>query len=281
MIRLRLLVPSAAIALSIACAKETSETAVRPVPPPLPQAEAAPADAAPVSADDSATPSTSSSASPPLSSTAGPPLAAQFLELSGKATKVEAGKCDTVFLSVARGKASALGESLGQGDVLMVRNPDAIDIKGAGLVLQAIVTHACPGAERIGPASALVIRASAAPELAWAGGKMRAHLDVERSVSPDVYVGRLQGTAPVAEHAHDSSWEILCAVEASGTLTLDGKPNHVDPRSVVAVPPTVKHSWQPDPGSKLVAIQFYVPPGPEQRFRALAAAAASDGGRRP
>jgi hypothetical protein len=33
----------------------------------------------------------------------------------------------------------------------------------------------------------------------------------------------------------------------------------------------VKHSWTPDPKSELVAIQLYAPPGPEQRFRALAA----------
>ena len=27
------------------------------------------------------------------------------------------------------------------------------------------------------------------------------------------------------------------------------------------------HSWTPDPGSKLVAVQMYWPPGPEQRFK--------------
>ena len=49
---------------------------------------------------------------------------------------------------------------------------------------------------------------------------------------------------------------------------------------MVPVPPGVKHSWKPDPGTKLVAVQFYSPPGPEQRFKALAAAAA-DAGKKP
>jgi hypothetical protein len=43
------------------------------------------------------------------------------------------------------------------------------------------------------------------------------------------------------------------------------------------VPPDTKHAWKPDPGSKLVAIQMYDPPGPEQRFVALANAARDAG----
>jgi len=124
----------------------------------------------------------------------------------------------------------------------------------------------------VGPIKHLV-RATAARDLTWAGGTMHAHLDLESDVSPELYVGRLEGTAPVAEHVHESSWEILCAVEAAGMLTLDGKPSRVGSRSIVADPPNTRHSWKPDDGSKLVAIQLYTPPGPEQRFKKLAAAA--------
>jgi hypothetical protein len=49
---------------------------------------------------------------------------------------------------------------------------------------------------------------------------------------------------------------------------------------VVGVPPGVRHFWTPAPGSKLVAFQLYSPPGPEQRFKKLAAgeaAGAADG----
>ena len=51
---------------------------------------------------------------------------------------------------------------------------------------------------------------------------MHAHLDVEKSVSPAAYLGRLRGTAPVAEHTHPDSWELICAIEASGTFRLSG-----------------------------------------------------------
>jgi mannose-6-phosphate isomerase-like protein (cupin superfamily) len=74
---------------------------------------------------------------------------------------------------------------------------------------------------------------------------------------------------------HPDSWEILCAVDAAGTFTLDGKDQRLGPRQVVTVPPATKHAWTPDEGSNLVAIQLYAPPGPEQRFKALADAGAT------
>jgi hypothetical protein len=39
---------------------------------------------------------------------------------------------------------------------------------------------------------------------------------------------------------------------------------------VVVIPAGTKHAWRPDPGSRLVGVQLYWPPGPEERFRALA-----------
>jgi len=131
--------------------------------------------------------------------------------------------------------------------------------------------HACAAAEP-GQLEAKIIRASAAPDLAFAGGKMHVHLDADdRAIAPFAYVGRLEGTAPVAEHAHDGSWEVLCAVEAAGTFTLAGVANRLAPKTCVTVPPNAKHSWVPDANSTLRAVQLYAPPGPEQRFKALAA----------
>ena len=101
---------------------------------------------------------------------------------------------------------------------------------------------------------------------------MSARLDVGPKASPDLYLGRLEGTAAVAEHVHEKSWEVLAAIDAAGTFTLDGKEQRLGPRQVVFVPPNTKHAWKPDQGSKLVALQMYSPPGPEQRFIALAAA---------
>ena len=100
---------------------------------------------------------------------------------------------------------------------------------------------------------------------------MHAHLDVEGEAAQLAYLGRLDGSAPVAEHVHESSWEVLCAVDAAGTFTLAGREERLAPRQIVVVPPNTKHSWRPDAGSNLVALQMYAPPGPEQRFRKLAA----------
>ena len=83
------------------------------------------------------------------------------------------------------------------------------------------------------------------------------------------------------EHVHAGEWELLAAVEGAGTFTIDGVSARLGPKQVVAVPPGARHAWQPDPGTKLVAVQMYSPPGPEQRFVALAAAAADAGAPSP
>jgi quercetin dioxygenase-like cupin family protein len=118
---------------------------------------------------------------------------------------------------------------------------------------------------------------SASRELRWANGRMTAHLDVGPPLSTELYMGRLAGTAPVAEHTHPTSWEVLAALEGSGIFTLDGREQRLVAPQLVVVPPNTKHAWKPDPGTRLQAIQVYAPPGPEQRFLALDAAA-GDGG---
>jgi mannose-6-phosphate isomerase-like protein (cupin superfamily) len=203
------------------------------------------------------------------------PVVASFLELSGRTPRA-IDTCDVYAVALVRGAATALGEKLEPGDAVVATGKGDFELDGSGvLVVAEWKTQGCTsGAARM---TKKTIRASAAPELTWAGGKMHAHLDVGTDVSPNLYIGRLEGTAPVAEHVHEGSWEIIAAIEASGTFTLDGKEQRLGPRSVVYVPPNTKHSWKPDEGSKLVAIQMYSPPGPEQRFKALAAAAADAG----
>jgi mannose-6-phosphate isomerase-like protein (cupin superfamily) len=116
-----------------------------------------------------------------------------------------------------------------------------------------------------------VVRAPQAQELTFAHGAMHVHLDIDDRDVASFYLGRLAGTAGVPEHSHDQSWEVLCAVEASGTFVLRGVETHLGPRTCVSVEPGAKHSWKPDPGSNLVAVQMYSPPGPELRFKKFAA----------
>jgi len=149
-----------------------------------------------------------------------------------------------------------------------VKFPDLITIRVDGLALRVIQPFPCHVFDKPG-AELSFRRAKQTPELTWANGAMHAHLDVGQDVSPDLYLGRLAGTAGVGEHQHDTSIEILAAIEASGTFTQAGFEKHIGPRTIVTVPKKTPHAWKPDPGSKLVAIQMYLPPGPEQRFVAL------------
>lgn len=210
-----------------------------------------------------------------------PPVKASFADAPAK---IEAGVCETTMVAVVKGKLTAAGETLSPGDVLVLKHAESGEVKGSGLFVLARAPIApCAVLDR--PAQdKTVVRGSAAPKLEWAKGAMNAHLDVGAKVSPQLYLGRLEGTLAVPEHTHPGSWEILAAVEAAGTFTLEGKAERLGPRQVVAVPAGAKHSWKPDPGSKLVAVQMYSPPGPEQRFVALAAAdkdaGAPDSGKR-
>ncbi len=161
---------------------------------------------------------------------------------------------------------------------------------GAGVVLRAV------GAE---PAAAVLIRASGggseAPArpvlhdlstgetLRWAGGAMHARIAFEGQASPRASLGLLFASddAAVAEHAHPGAWETLIALSAAGHLhlpaqragdrELPARDRTVTDGTIVYVPAGVRHAWVPDGTHPLVAIQLYSPPGPEQRFRALAA----------
>jgi mannose-6-phosphate isomerase-like protein (cupin superfamily) len=211
----------------------------------------------------------SSSPDPALS-----PVSARFVDLTAAKVKTTFHACEQYFVAVARGKATVAGESLGEGDIVVLQGSQPFDVAGQGLALVATVRpRVCEPSGLGGPTGLTkhVVRARTAPALTWAAGKMRAHLDVEGEAAQLAYLGRLDGSAPVAEHVHESSWEVLCAVDAAGTFTLAGKEERLAPRQIVVVPPNTKHSWRPDAGSSLVALQMYAPAGPEQRFRKLAA----------
>ena len=209
-----------------------------------------------------------------LAEVAASPVRAFFFDTPAK---LEGGPCQRVLVAVVKGPVTAMGETLASGDVLVVSNGLGTEVTGSGTVLWASLE--IPNCAVLSAVSATkaVVRGAAVPKVEWAHGTMSAHLDVTASPkapspSPEVYLGRLEGTAPVAEHDHATSWEVLAAVEASGTFVLEGLEVRLTSRHIVVVPPGAKHAWRPDPGSKLIAIQLYTPPGPELRFGALAAA---------
>lgn len=247
----------------------------RQAPDPAPAA----ASVAPTSTATGAPPATATTGAPRATGAppapADAPLTARFADLP---VDLPSALCREVMVAVVSGEASVSGDRLAAGDVLVTFHAMPMRLEGSGLVVivdapeppESCIVKARPAQVRS------VVRGQAAPPLVWANGAMEARLDVPASVSPRVYLGRLAGTAPVAEHAHDGSWEILCAVEAAGTFTLGGVEHRLGKREIVMVPAGTKHSWKPDAGSKLVGVQLYMPPGPEQRFKALAAAASSE-----
>lgn len=189
--------------------------------------------------------------------------------------RVRVRSCEDTAIAVVDGKAHAFGEDLGAGDVLFVRHGDDFEATGSGVVVFA--DYPRPPALCAGPAVKEVVRATSTPELTWGRGKMHAQLQLGEKQGSAFYLGRLDGSLPVAPHVHKGSWEILAAIDAAGTFVLDGKQVRMAPRTVALVPPDTPHEWRPDPGSNLRAVQIYFPPGPEQRFLGLAAAEADAG----
>lgn len=188
--------------------------------------------------------------------------------------QIKAPICSRVYIAAVKGTVTPpqgmLDDVLHDGDVLVVKYPDAFYVDVQDTAVRVIQPFACTMNEKDKPGALVSSRRSQyARELTWAKGQMHAHIDVTGEVSPGLYLGRLEGTANVAEHKHDASVEILAIVEASGTLTLDGKPQHIGNKQVVVIPKGTTHAWTPDPGTKLLAVQMYAPPGPEKRFMAF------------
>lgn len=226
------------------------------------------------SGDDGASSSApaAASAQPPAAppSNSGPPVSASFVEVSAAAgpSPVVVAPCSEAVLVPIRGMVNAADLHVGQGDIAAIRGQTTVSLEGNATVLVARARLASCDA----PPLRTVVKADAARDVPFMHGTMHARFDLDdRELAPSFYFGRLSGTAAVAEHAHAGTWELLCAVEAAGTFTLAGAPSRLGGRTCVTVPPDTKHSWQPDTGSTLTALQMYWPPGPEQRFKKLAA----------
>lgn len=128
------------------------------------------------------------------------------------------------------------------------------------------------------PSSIEVIDFVATTDLAWGGGAMHARLGFTRGRAS---LGLLLASkdAPVARHLHDASWEILAPLTADGTFKRGASPGPdttdltelpMTDGQVAAMPKNTLHQWIPAGTKPLFAVQMYVPPGPEQRFKKLA-----------
>ncbi|MFT3765730.1 MAG: cupin domain-containing protein [Minicystis sp.] len=117
------------------------------------------------------------------------------------------------------------------------------------------------------------------PDLAWGGGAYHARTgwDEDDKAAAVIDLIRFSANAGVAEHTHDREWEILALIEGEGALVR--RPASGEQRveakagTILNIPAGVRHTWEPSGKAPLFAIQVYAPPGPEQRFKKLAAPA--------
>src|SRR5205823_4169025 len=124
------------------------------------------------------------------------------------------------------------------------------------------------------PAEVKSIEIEKQPDLSWGDGAYHVRLGFEEG-SASLETLLCSKNAPVKEHAHDKEWEILAVLSGDGTLVKKpgGKEEDVPvkPGTFASIAPGILHAYKPAGTAPLVAIQLYAPPGPEQRFKKLAA----------
>ncbi len=125
------------------------------------------------------------------------------------------------------------------------------------------------------PAPVVSVELDKQPDFAWGGGAYHARLGFEDgSASLGSLVASKNATIP--QNVHDHEWELLAVLSGDGTLARTPAPGaaeddaHMTAGSFVSIAPGVPHTYRPAGTSPLVAVQLFLPPGPEQRFKKLA-----------
>jgi quercetin dioxygenase-like cupin family protein len=103
-------------------------------------------------------------------------------------------------------------------------------------------------------------------------GTARILLEPQDTGSPALALNVIEWSpgAAAPRHQHPGSAEVLYVVSGGGTLTVGSESYPFAAEDAIHIPPDQPHSGKFAAGDKTVAIQFYAPAGPEQRFRAPA-----------
>ena len=123
----------------------------------------------------------------------------------------------------------------------------------------------------IPPADPIFRPANAAKARPIAGGKGTVKILVEPEVAAQArtsleLIAFKQG-AKISEHRHPSEAEIVFVTQGTGTLRISDQEMVVNRGDVVYIPANAAHSFETKAREGLHAVQFYAPPGPEQRFK--------------
>jgi quercetin dioxygenase-like cupin family protein len=88
----------------------------------------------------------------------------------------------------------------------------------------------------------------------------------------------LQPGAAVPSHHHTGSAEIIYIVSGKTEVMMEGTAKTLGPREAIAIPAGAQHAAKVVGTEPLQMVQFYVPGGPEQRFRGAAGGAGAGAG---
>ncbi|WNG33006.1 cupin domain-containing protein [Archangium violaceum] len=116
-----------------------------------------------------------------------------------------------------------------------------------------------------------VVGSAEAPTFRISQGKGTAILLVNEETgarAASMGILELQAGAGVPEHIHEHSVEMLYVEEGGAEMTIEGQTLPVKQGDAVYIPAGTRHSARiPEGAQSFRAVQVYVGPGPEQRFR--------------
>jgi putative monooxygenase len=199
----------------------------------------------------------------------------------GKATRVNKGDALYVAAGVAHSIRSTAPKRT-SAELVVLYAPPGPD-KSYKDRSATPATSVVPPAELAKPDPAapqpLVAKSDDVDSLPIAAGKGTVKILFDAATAKDkaAYVGWFEAQAgmTVPEHNHAKEAELLFVVAGAGEMKIAGEVIPIRAGMAVHVPVGVKHSFKAT--EPLQAVQFYSPSGPEQRFKAPAAAPAPVG----
>lgn len=110
---------------------------------------------------------------------------------------------------------------------------------------------------------------SAALKIAGGAGVVRLGLEAEQTPVPPASCAllELQPGASVPDHHHAGEAELLYIFEGEGLMRIDGREEKLTAPVALWIAPGVDHAVTVTSERPLRAVQWYTPPGPEQRFK--------------
>jgi mannose-6-phosphate isomerase-like protein (cupin superfamily) len=128
------------------------------------------------------------------------------------------------------------------------------------------------------PAPIASVDLNAMTDLTWGKGAYHARIAFAAEASPRASLGllKMSENGAVSPHEHEKEWEHMAILQGEGDFVQgsgDGERRlHATDGTMFSVAPAIPHQWKSAGTRSFLGIQVYTPPGPEQRFKKLAAA---------